>query len=571
MNNEQFRRLLFDNPAPIKKASPENDASAAGKATPLSAPRALGSKARSSIPMTPRAVTSVNFARQLAEYRRESQQPPPSKKVKPSAAPKGMKLAPGYTDRALLRKLVEDYEERGGTGADEREIRTRALEEAVKLGHIDRGTFERLREDIELADVGSAKGLNWQLLRKVKGGGDAEQQQQQQPENEESAKQDGEALGGEGSDVVGEGAEDEFERVIEEKEKEEVKPVQQEAKVKKGVLAPASAAAATGARKMTRDEILRQLKESRAAAREGSQDRPQEEGPASTLGSKFKKIGENKKRWIETDEHGRRKEVLQITDAEGRTKRKVRWLDKPVQQENAANGGLPPSNKGSEPLGMEVPADVLARMKKAAEEEKEDEDIFQGVGDDYNPLAGIDDGSSTSESEEEGETKEKQEAVSKQATEGKEAPAQPPTRPRDYFSTGTATTKASEDATESKERANPLTSDPTILAALKRAAEIQKKRSPSPDADDIDADEEANLRRKKFLEEARRREMMDSMDIDMGFGESRFADDDDEEDWEERKAGNKRKRGPKKKKLNKESASDVMRVLEGRRKADDKS
>ena len=433
-------------------------------------------------------------------------------------------------------------------GEGDKEKRVRALEEAVRLGQVDEAMFERLKGEIGVGGGGGVgdgegarlvKGLDWEELRRAKG-------------------QEGI---GEGE---GEGGEDEFERVLEEKEKEEVKPVEREVRVKKGTMAPPQQA--TGKR-MTRDEILKQLKASRAAAAaKGGPPpvQPREEAPQSTLGSKFKKIQDaNKKRWIETDENGRRKEILLVTDAEGKTKRKVRWLDKPVQQ--PADDGLLSVDKGAKPLGMEVPADILARMKAEEEEEDEDDDIFQGVGDDYNPLAGLEDSSSSSESEEKGEAKEPTKKSEPKPEKTEEVPR--PTGPRNYFATGTI----SEEPTQSKDRSNPLTSDPTILAALKRAATIRKSSPSGNDVDDIDADEETNERRKKFLEEARRREMLDSMDLDMGFGGSRFGDEEDDEVWEERRGGNKRKRGPKKKKGDKDSVSDVMKVLEGRRKGDEKS
>jgi hypothetical protein len=88
-------------------------------------------------------------------------------------------------------------------------------------------------------------------------------------------------------------------------------------------------------------------------------------------------------------------------------------------------------------------------------------------------------------------------------------------------------------------------------------------------AGEEDADAETLARRKKFLEEAKRREAQDAMDMDYGFGSSRIEDEEDEEGptWEER-GGNKRKRGPKKRKGNKDSAADVLRVLDARSKGE---
>jgi hypothetical protein len=250
----------------------------------------------------------------------------------------------------------------------------------------------------------------------------------------------------------------------------------------------------------------------------------------------------------------------------------VRWLDKPSRDEE---GKLLSVDAAAKPLGMEVPAEVLARAKaaaEAAEKEDEDDDIFQGVGADYNPLGDIGEESSTSESEvEEGEEPESKSAADAAKKADLEAEAETSkesdgaVQRRNYFATG-ATTVGS---TEEERSANPLTSDPTILVALKRAAAIRKASSSEDVASDGELDQEASLRGKKFLEEAKRRDMQDSMDLDMGFGGSRFADDEDEEEIlpGPGNAGNKRKRGPKKRKGNKDSVTDVLNVLEGRRKS----
>jgi hypothetical protein len=292
--------------------------------------------------------------------------------------------------------------------------------------------------------------------------------------------------------------------------------------------------------------------------------------PESTLGSKFKKVGDNKpekKRFIESDENGRRREVLLITDAEGNTKRKVRWLDKP--NEPRGTPSLPMPDKDAKPLGMEVPADIAARAATSAAPEDEDDDIFAGVGADYDPLAGIEEEDDSS-SDEDGEHPEKPAKdltpgpTSEEAPKPDQAPTQP-VKPRNYFATSTSSTAAEEP----EDRSNPLTKDPTILAALKRAAAL---RQASPSEEDSGLSAEASLRQKKFLEEARRRDAMDAADMDMGFGGSRIEDAEEDEgvllDFEgQQRGGNKRKRGPKKRKGDKDSADDVMRVLEGRKKS----
>lgn len=522
-----------------------------------------------------RSVKGVDFARQLAEHRREQQQPP-TKKFK-SYDPKGTKLASGYQDRAQLRRELEEQEKEDDV--QDKEKRVKALEEMVKLGQIDQATFEKLRAEIGVGgDVRTAplvKGLDWELLRRVKAGEDVTKPVEKPSGQEEDKVED---------------ADEEFDRVLEEKEKEEVAPqAPKEKKVKKGNMAPPPPPPPEegGQQKRSRDEILRQLKESRARAAAGAgaapAAAPAPEPPASTLGSKFKKIGDPKnerKRWIEQDETGRRREVLITTDTEGKTKRKVRWLDppKPVEKTNGNNNnGLLMPDKDAKPLGMEVPAEFASKAAAAAaQEEDEDDDIFAGVGTDYNPLADIAEDDADS-SEEEGEAKADKAAaaiseknaedrdlanIEKKDKEPAAAPSQQPPKPRNYF-----TTPTSAEAPE-LDRSNPLTTDPTILEALKRAAKL-RQASPSAElaeeaAEDEDVDPETLLRRKKFLEEARRREAMDNMDMDLGFGSSRIEDEEDDE-YIEARGGQKRKRGPKKRKGDKENVADVMRVLERRK------
>ncbi|OGM50413.1 hypothetical protein ABOM_001016 [Aspergillus bombycis] len=537
MNNEQFRRLLVnnnDNNSAQKQSqsstSPSQNASRGGGATPA----LLGSRMRSSIPMTPRSVTGVDFARQLAEYRRDGQ--PAPKRFRSSAAPKGTKLPSGYQDRAARLRETGEEEAVG----DDLEKRIKALEEMVKLGQIDRETFEKLCTELgvggDLNSTHMVKGLDWELLRRVRAGEDVEKKEEKE--------------------VVGEtvGDVDEELEKLEEGTGEALPSAPREKEKKKGNMAPPPG-------KKSRDEILKQLRASRAAAAAAAAE---EQAAEPALGSKFKRIGDSKvekKRWVEQDENGRRKEILQITDAEGKTKRKVRWLDKPGET-NA--GGLLVPDKDAKPLGMEVPAEVAA--KASAPSEDEDDDIFAGVGDDYNPLADIGSDES-SDSDSDGEVGEKParttEAAPKETPKETLKPSgEAPAKPRNYFST--STTETTEE-----DRSNPLTKDPTLLAALKRAAALRRAESSADDDagdGEEDVDSETLLRRKKFLEEARRREQLDAMDMDLGFGSSRVEDDEDEEVILEERGGKKRKRGPKKKKGDKDSVSDVMRVLEGRKK-----
>ncbi|KAL4997940.1 hypothetical protein BDV10DRAFT_80067 [Aspergillus recurvatus] len=580
MNNEQFRRLLFDNNQPSKPnsasptghsptgkhgaTSPQVDSGNGGQ-TPKPAQALLGSRMRSSIPMTPRTLTAPNFASQLAEYRRERDgKPPPNKKFKSSAAPKGTKLPAGYEDRAAARlRASEDAK------SAEREEKLKELEERFKRGLIDEETFTKLRKQLgvggDLRSTHMVKGLDWDLLRRIKAGEDVERTKDGKKDEE----------GNEEASAVNEAEEEvdvdqEFDKVLEKKESEVLPSAPKEKEKKRGNMAPAPAQT----RRKTRDEIIRELKSSRAAASVPAAA----PAPESVLGARFKKFGDTKpekKRFIEEDENGRRREVLLITDADGKTKRKTRWLDKPGTTAPTAattSAPIPEKEKAAKPkpLGMEVPADVAAKIKAAQQNvEEDDDDIFEGVGADYDPLGGggSDEDSSGSEDGEVATKTESHQEPRKAETAGESTPVA--ARSRNYFATST-TGKEAEQVESDRDRTNPLTKDPTILAALKRAAALRQAADGSDHvADDEEGvDRETLLRRKKFLEEAQRREALDAMDLDYGFGGSRVEDDEDDEGvlLEMERGGNKRKRGPKKRKGDKDSAADVLGVLEGRKK-----
>lgn len=430
------------------------------------------------------------------------------------------------------------------------------LEEKFKKGLIDEGTFTRLRKELGVGgDLGSThmvKGLDWDLLKKVRAGEDIEKVEKDESEAQGDGKSADEGEGeGEGEEVD---VDEEFDKVFEDNADGALPSAPKEKEKKKGSMA----APPVPSQKKTRDDILRELKASRAAAA-SAEETPQE--PA--LGARFKKIGDSKvekKRFIEQDENGRRREVLLITDAEGKTKRKTRWLDKPGMTAPPTVGVAVP-DKEAKPLGMEVPAEIAARNKAAQkeEEDEEDDDIFAGVGADYNPLGDAESDEDSSDSEEDGEVATKVPQEPK-----KEATSEPPAaKPRNYFAT---TTTEQEESVES-DRANPLTRDPTLLAALKRAASLRQAGAAEDNPEEEGVDKETLLRRRKFIEEAQRREALDAMDMDMGFGGSRNDDDEDEEALlVEPRGGTKRKRGPKKKKGDKDSASDVLSVMEGRKK-----
>lgn len=474
----------------------------------------------------------VDFARQLAEKNREAEGRAP-KRFKSSAAPKGTAMPTGYQDRAQLRNTQAEDEK-----GESIEARIKALEEMVKLGQIDQATFDKLRQDLgvggDLESTHMVKGLDMELVRRIRAGEDVSKPAEKAPS------------------PPPEDVDDQLDHLMEEKASGELPAAPKINKEKKkGNMAPPPA------RPRTRDEILRDLKAKHVAAAAPAPP------PESTLGNKFKKIKDEtpkKKRFEETDETGRRREVLLITDAEGKVKRKTRWLEPPVQVPASTVNGLLMPDKAAKPLGMEVPAEIANSAPPVAPED-EDDDIFADVGADYNPLAGIEsDGSSSEEDDEAVDTDRKLEKAPSEDKLSETAA----TQRRNYF--------GGEPTTEEIDRSNPLTKDPSILAALKRAAAI---RQTSPSEGDEDQSSDAALRQKRFIEEARRRDAMDAADMDMGFGGSRNedgAEEDDgplldfDDDGDEKRGGQKRKRGPKKKKGNKDSATDVMRVVESRKK-----
>ena len=509
MDNSAFRSLLNQN----DKSSPSARGASASKAS------TLGSRARPAMPMTPRSVASHNiskdFARQVAEHTRQADGQPALKKFRSASAPKGTRLAQGYEDRTSLRREHEDER-------TDKEKKLKELEEMVKKEKIDQATFEKLRDQMGVGgDLGSThlvKGLDRKLLERIRRGDDLNAV----PTKEAEPSRLQEDVDMELDSVL--------DKDVAAKSKEEHEVVENAEK------------AELNAQSVTRDEILRRLKESRGATNESLP------APEPFLSERFKKLPPSeksgKKKFVESV-NGRRREVLVITDKKGNTKRKTRWID---PEESA-------TKTQAARLGMEVPAGLAAKHKALLEQEaaaeQEDDDIFAGVGTEYDPLRDID-----SESEED---------EGKQPKEGEAAESVPQQKPQNYFGTA-STTELKED------KMNPLTQDPTILAALKRAAALRQGEEEggtgSHKEEIVDPDQAE--KRKQFLAKLKQREREDAEDMDLGFGESRFGDEDDEAplwDGDEEGGGKQRKRGPKKRKGDKDNVADVMRVLDGRKKS----
>ncbi|KAL3419093.1 hypothetical protein PVAG01_09315 [Phlyctema vagabunda] len=526
MNNSQFRKLVLDTPARQAGVGEGQGSTGATPRRDGATPSALGSRMRSSIPMTPRSIAAgggVDFARQLAERERgDSGQP--QKKFRSIAAPKGSKLASGYTDRTQQRVSEED---------DDKAARVKSLEEMMKLQQIDEATFRQLRDEILGGDVSSThlvKGLDYKLLERVRRGEDVLSGKTEEEEKEEI-----------------EDVDDEFEEL----EEKEVAAIAKEKTVKKGEMAPPSL---MPGHKRTRDQIIAEMKAARQAAKEAA---------VPALGPKFKKVGGPRSTSrIERDSKGR--EVLITVDEHGNEKRKVRKVQE-EPEEPKCHGLLMP-DKDAKPLGMEVPEAPIEL------EVEEDIDIFDDAGDDYDPLAGLQDEDDDSGSDEDGEVPESKKPKTESSVPGSMGPPPKPkqtTASRNYF--GESRT-AEEDSSTPK-----AFSDPTILAALKKASSLAPiEKAP---ANEEEAAKEA--RRKKMLQVDNR----DEDDMDMGFGSSRFEDeadfdeqkikfsewgkDGDDEDGEGKTDGKgKRKRGPKKRKGDANSAADVLKVMERRKAAE---
>lgn len=617
-------------------------------------PATLGSKSRSFIPMTPRSLKKSNsdyrndFARQVAEHSSSSSSrghdgQPPQKKFKASAAPKGTKLASGYVDRAQERQRAhEDSDDNfgggsGGRGTEDKQKRLEALEEMLKLQQIDRATFEKLREEIGIGgDISSThlvKGLDFKLLERARRGEDLDRAP---TPPEASAKEETAKAPEVEADV-----DDELEKALEKEIITANKPESQEANNDTSDQNSSAHAHAQEAPPLTRNEILRRIKqrhkapnltpnretglESSRFASEVTTTRPEPSEPRIDQ-SRFRKIPSapkpNRHKFTETV-NGRRREVLVITDKEGKTKRKTRWLDPDTEGKVGSNRSAvrDSGGKNQHAWGGDLPAEILAMQRAAAEEEEarrrreeedeRDEDIFGGVAE-YDPLAGID---SDGDEEEEAEGKVSgTNRVSKDVREREEdndddgeiadmahdnvvSISKPPksstSRPRNYFAT---TNTGPDEETASSDIKGP-SHDPAILAALKRAAQIRHQEEAEDTAATVRAAEKSSNnaarptqdqeRSKALLAKLQSQSGYDDVDIDMGFdGNARYDDDDDENDGKQRlsqwkgvgegsdeegehggawRGGSKRKRGGKKKKGDKNSYADVMSVIEGRR------
>ncbi|RKU42733.1 hypothetical protein DL546_004583 [Coniochaeta pulveracea] len=543
MNNEQFRKLILANSAKSSSAT-NNGTSSTSRPSGNSTPGALGSRQKSSIPMTPRSLLGrVDFARQVAEKNNEGRQP--DKKRFRTTAPKGSRFAEGYVDRAKARTAAEEEE-------DKRVERLKALEKSYKDEEIDQETFERLRGEIVGGDLGSThlvKGLDFKLLERVRKGEVKTEdvfkgEKSKSPEVEEREEEDEE----------GSADDEDPDELLEKLEQQEIKPVVKEEVKKKGQFAPSGV---IPGQKRSRNQILAEMKAARAAAAAKAEE--------SSLGSKFKKIGAKPKPGtrIETDSKGR--EVMIIVDEDGNEKRKVRKLNPKAAQPDGKDEFKPAEN--GEVLGMEVPEFYRQQqLAKQKEEEEKEISIFDDAGSDYDPLAGLDGSDEESVSEDEGEVRN---ADNKGATPPPPKPSEAPKAKINYFK-DSKTGLISEEASKA-----PSMKDAAFQETLRKAKAVASQVKTEEEIKV--AEREARL--KKLLASTNR----DDEDMDMSFGTSRNEDvadldedrrvklsnwGDDDDDGDEGGGGKgKQKRGGKKRKGDKDSAVDVLRVMEQQKKS----
>ncbi|KAL8304192.1 hypothetical protein RB597_004537 [Gaeumannomyces tritici] len=550
MNNDQFRRLVNTNPG----GTPTNSSNATSSSAKPTVAAALGSRLKSSIPMTPRSLgvnTQNLFAKQLAERDQAEHQ---QKRLRTSA-PKGSRLAQGYVDRAKIRQKQEE--------AEAHAAKLRAIQQSFESGEIDEDTYKRIRDEVGEANLPSSvtsKGLDFELLAKARKGEVEPEEESLEDSPKDDATQD--------TAVAAADVDDAFERL----EGAEVQAVTREKTQKKGQLAT-KPVGPSGRR--TRDQLLAELKASREAAKAKEK---------SALGTKFKKIGTQKTPGTRIERDSKGREVMIIVDEDGHEKRKVRKMAK--DDAPAETLDVVPVKK-TEVLGMEVPEFYRKKQEEqeAKKQEEDDDDIFADVGE-YNPLAGMDSSSDDDSSEEEGEAASDEgsskkrgiEDISGDGTDGDnkasgsapvpKGPEAPAAAPKNYFQ-HSKTGLVSEES-----RKITAASDPAVLAALRKAKALNAEAK--SEEEQQAAEREARL--KKMLQDSNR----DAEDLDMGFGTNRLEDEAEMEErdvklavWgdegDEGQGGGgkaKRKRGGKKRKGDANSAADVLQVLERRKGAD---
>ncbi|KAF1916269.1 hypothetical protein BDU57DRAFT_225232 [Ampelomyces quisqualis] len=435
----------------------------------------------------------------------------------------------------------------------------------MKLGQIDRETFERLVQEITGGHVGTThlvKGLDRKLLERVRRGEDVMAGETQEEEDTVEAE-------------ASPGVEDAFDELAE----ADVGPIIRERAEKKGETFNSPPLPVAGV-KRSRNDILKDLKRQREEAAAVAAAEHEKKFPS--LGAGFRKIsaqGETSR--IEIDERGR--EVLIVTGVDGKEKRKLRKQKADEQPSPEMRYDLDDIAK---PINMH-------NLSETKQEESEDDDIFEGVGSNYNPLANFDDEEDDDDSEDEVDVQAKRsldEDVKSRPEVDEEAPEG--TMPavatkRDYFKAVARDTVTGAPDISS--------ADATVRAALAKVRNLDKSSTllqnlSSTDLNDPDS-KEARLKKRAAELAASDRDMED---MDLGFGASRFDDADDmeregqkvkfsqwkglgaEEEDDDGESGGRgakkqRKRGGKKKLGDKNKAEDVLNVMERQKESKKKT
>ena len=217
------------------------------------------------------------------------------------------------------------------------------------------------------------------------------------------------------------------------------------------------------------------------------------------------------------------------------------------------------------------------------EEQDEDDDIFEGVGVEYNPLGDEEHEDSTDDEEEDRQPKTKSavdESPSMQATMLPDPESSPEDKrsaaPRNYFKDNTS----AEDGAGQDRLAG-------VQELLKKAAKMDPSSTSEGDEvsnDPAEIDRQARLKKRAEMLSQQDRDLDD---MDMGFGGGRYDDaeegeegkkqrlsewkgsgvgeDDDERSKGGKKAHDKKKRKSKKRKGDANNADDIMRVIEARK------
>lgn len=337
--------------------------------------------------------------------------------------------------------------------------------------------------------------------------------------------------------------------------------------------------------KKSRNDILKELRRQREDAARAATMEHEKKYP--TLGPAFRKVNANGETTrIETDERGR--EVLIVTGLDGKEKRKVRKHKADQKPNPEVRHDLDDITK---PINMH-------NLPQPAQEDSEDDDIFEGVGSNYNPLAHLDDDAEDAEdADSESDhtsingVKTQRVAVTEHSPpegavalietvvgDASTATSTTPAARRDYFKSIARDNAAIDNELQHS------SADATVRAALAKVRNLDDSSTLLQNLSTKNLTDahthEARLKKRALELAASDRDMED---MDMGFGASRFDDaeemerdgekvklsqwkglgaEGDDDELQDGTGAKKRKRGAKKRKGDKNNPDDVLKVME---------